>query len=414
MSIASSKSKIFDKIKIYSSIAYSNIDNNSNDSLISNSNNPYDFLFDLVKTTIGENGLETLTQVALSTVITQKSLNKLSDKVYESIGKNIPENLSANTTTIQLPLKTIDPANSFKKPDTNENTNPFFINIKNNVLRNSNTSFPFSLVGTNKTISMNYDEVNGNIKTTIPSISASELFDGLKGLAGPIFNSSIVINQIINILFHTNFSKEDSEILTIVRSYTKYETKDVFKMDLKKLLELQLDTTKNGYNIDVSCFRENITITNAQIDKLVSEPSVQNFKTLIPNFNSEIGSNGSNDYFKNIINAIIEAILSIIIKQPIVLFVISIINKVLDFSFDLNNLDIPSLFEKFKTLIENIFDKIYEEIFCVIFNWIKKYLLKLVVLVTIKLLKEQLEKRKDILLSLSGGRFLNKTKEFII
>jgi hypothetical protein len=414
MSIASSKSKIFDKIKIYSSIAYSNIDNNSNDSLISNSNNPYDFLFDLVKTTIGENGLETLTQVALSTVITQKSLNKLSDKVYESIGKNIPENLSANTTTIQLPLKTIDPANSFKKPDTNENTNPFFINIKNNVLRNSNTSFPFSLVGTNKTISMNYDEVNGNIKTTIPSISASELFDGLKGLAGPIFNSSIVINQIINILFHTNFSKEDSEILTIVRSYTKYETKDVFKMDLKKLLELQLDTTKNGYNIDVSCFRENITITNAQIDKLVSEPSVQNFKTLIPNFNSEIGSNGSNDYFKNIINAIIEAILSIIIKQPIVLFVISIINKVLDFGFDLNNLDIPSLFEKFKTLIENIFDKIYEEIFCVIFNWIKKYLLKLVVLVTIKLLKEQLEKRKDILLSLSGGRFLNKTKEFII
>jgi hypothetical protein len=413
MSIASSKSKIFDKIKIYSSIANSNIDNNSIDSLISNSNDPYDFLFDLVKTTIGENGLETLTQVALSTVITQKSLNKLSDKIYESIGTNIPENLSANTATILLPLKTIDPANSFKKPDTNENTNQFFINIKNNVLRNANTPFIFSLVGTNKTISMNYDEVNGNIKTTIPSILTSELFDGLKGLAGPIFNFSIVINQIINILFHTNFSKEDSEILTIVRSYTKYETKDVFKMDLKKLLELQLDTNINGYNIDVSCFRENITITNDQIDKLVSEPSVQNFKALIPNFDSEIGSNGSNDYFKNIINAIIEAILSISVKQPILLFVISIINKILDFGFDLNNLDIPSLFEKFKVLIENIFDKIYKEIFCAIFNWIKKYLLKLVVLVTIKLLKEQLEKRKDILLSLSGSRFLTKSKEFI-
>ncbi len=412
MSAESSKSKIFDKIKLYTSIAYSDIDNNSFDSLLSNTNNPYDFLFDLVKTTVGENGLETLTQVALSSVITQKSLNNLSDKVYESIGKNIPESLSANTTTIQLPVKTIDPANSFKKPDTNQNTNPFFNDIKNNVLRNSNTSYPFNLVGTNKTISMKYIEISGTVETTIPSISALELFNGLKGLAGPIFNANIVVNEIINILFHTNFSKEDSQILTIIRSYTKYETKDVFKMDLRKLLDLQADTSVNGYNVDVSCFRENITITNEQIDKVVAEPTVQNFKTLVPQFNTEINSNSTNDYCKNIINAIIEAILSIILKQPIVLFVISIINKILDFGLDLTNLDIPALFEKFKALIEKIFDNIYEDIFCVIFNWIKKYLLKLVVLVTIKLLKEQLEKRRDILASLTGARFIGKLKEF--
>ena len=418
MSVSSRKSNIFDKIKLYSSIAYSDINNNSFDSLLSNTNNPYDFLFDLTKVTIGENGLETLTQIALSKIITQKYLNNLSDKVYNTIGENLSENLSSNTTTIDIPTKTIDPANSFKKPQTTQTsatqTNEFFKDIKNNVLRNANTDFPFTLVGTNKQIEMNYDEVNGNIKTTLPSISALELFNGLKGLAGPIFSANVVINEIMNILFHTNFSKEDAQILTMVRSYTNYETKDVFKMDLKKLLDLELDTSVRGYNIDVSCFRGNITVTDEQIDKLVSELTVQNFKAVIPQFNTEISTNASNDYFKKIINSIIEAILSIILKQPIVLFVISIISKIEDFGFDLKNLDIPALFEKFKTLIEKIFDNIYEDIFCVIFNWIKKYLLKLVVLVTIKLLKEQLQKRRDILESLSGVRFLTKTKEFKI
>jgi hypothetical protein len=414
MGVESNKSKIFDKIKLYVGIAYSQLNDTTFDSFLSKTNNPYDFLFDLVKTTIGENGLETLTQVALSTIITQQYLNNLSDKVYDSIGKTIPENLSSNATTFDLSLKSIDPANSFKKPDTNENTNEFFINIKNNVLRQAGATKTFPLVGTGKDIKMKYVEISGTVETTLPSIPTHELFDGLKLLAGPIFNTNIVINEIINIFFHNDFTKEDAKILTIIRSYTRYETKDVFKMDLKKLLDLELDTNVKGYNIDSSCFRENIKITTQQIDSLIATPTIQNFKSLIPEYNTEIGSNSSNDYCKNIINTMIEAILSIIVKQPVVLFIMSIINKVLDFGADLGSLDIPALIEKFKTLIENIFDTIYEDIFCVIFNWIKKYLLKLVVLVTIQLLKEQLEKRKDILASLSGARFANKAKEFKI
>jgi len=419
MSVEANKSKIFDKIKLYVGIAYSQLNDTTFDSLLSKSNNPYDFLFDLVKTTIGENGLETLTQVALSTIITQQYLNDLSDKVYDSIGKTIPENLSSNTTTFDLSLKSIDPANSFKKPEVSKfsaQTNQFFTDIKSNVLRQAGTTKTFTLGNTGKDIKMKYVEISGTVETTLPSISAYELFDGLRLLAGPIFSANVVINEIINILFHTDFTKEDAQILTIIRSYTRYETKDVFKMDLKKLLDLELDTNVKGYNIDSSCFRENIEITNQKIDSLIATPTIQNFKSLIPEYNdnAEIGSNGSNDYCKNIINTIIEAILSIIVKQPVVLFIMSIINKVLDFGADLGSLDIPALFEKFKTLIENIFDTIYEDIFCVIFNWLKKYLLKLVVLVTIQLLKEQLEKRKDILASLSGARFVNKAKEFKI
>jgi len=418
MSIESSKSKIFDKIKLYVGIAHSKLNNTTFDSVLSKSNNPYDFLFDLVKTTIGENGLETLTQVALSTIITQKYLNNLSDKVYDSIGKTIPENLSSNTTTFNLSLKSIDPANSFKKPELSQQsaaqTNKFFKDIKNDVLRQAGTTKTFPLGNNSGNIKMKYVEVSGTVETTLPSISAHELFDGLRLLAGPIFSANVVINEIINILFHTDFTKEDAQILTIIRSYTRYETKDVFKMDLKKLLDLELDKNVKGYNIDSSCFRENIEITNQKIDSLIATPTIQNFKSLIPEYNTEVGSNSSNDYCKNIINTIIEAILSIIVKQPVVLFIMSIINKVLDLGADLGSLDIPALFEKFKTLIENIFDTIYEDIFCVIFNWIKKYLLKLVVLVTIQLLKEQLEKRIDILASLSGARFANKTKEFKI
>jgi hypothetical protein len=418
MSIGSNKSKIFDKIKLYVGIAYSQLNDTTFDSFLSNSNNPYDFLFDLVKTTIGENGLETLTQVALSTIITQEYLNNLSDKVYDSIGKTIPENLSSNAITFNLSLKTNDPANSFKKPELSQQsaaqTNQFFKDIKNDVLRQAGATKTFALGTTGKDIKMKYIETSGNIETSLPSISTYQLFEGLKALAGPMFSANVVINEIINILFHTDFTKEDAQILTIIRSYTRYETKDVFKMDLKKLLDLELDTNVKGYNIDTSCFRENIQITTQQLDSLIASPTIQNFKSLIPDYDTEIGSNGSNDYCKNIINTIIEAILSIIVKQPVVLLIMSIINKILDLGADLDNLDIPALFKKFETLIENIFDKIYEDIFCVIFNWIKKYLLKLVVLVTIQLLKEQLEKRKDILASLSGARFANKIKEFKI
>ena len=414
MSISTRKSKIFDKIKLYSSIVNSDIDNGSFSSLISSSNNPYDFLFDIVKTTIGENGLETLTQVVLSEVITKKFLDKLSDKIYNTIEKNGPENLNINNITINIPVKTIDPTNSFKNPDTVQNSTPFNQQIKTDVLNVPNSQASFSLPNTNKSIKMKYNETTKNIETEIPQIGVSDLLSGLKSLIGPMFNQSVVINEIINILFHTDFKKEDAEVLTIVRSYTNYESKTGFKMDLKKLLDLELDTSVKGYNFDVNCFRENITVTKAQIRVLIATPTVEKFNELIPDFNSDTSTNGKNDYHKNIVKSIIEAIISIIIKQPVILFFISLYNKIVDINTDLAQLDIRELFKKFANLLENIFDTIYEDIFCVIFKWIKKYLLKLVVGVTIILLKEQLEKRKDILESLSGSRFIGASKQFNI
>ena len=78
MSLSKKKSNIINKLKLYTSIANStNIDENSLNDLIPNTDDPIDFLLDIVKTTIGENSLEMLVQSALYKIITQKKLNEL-------------------------------------------------------------------------------------------------------------------------------------------------------------------------------------------------------------------------------------------------------------------------------------------------------------------------------------------------
>jgi hypothetical protein len=412
MSLSKKKSNIINKIKLYSSIANSNIDINSFNDISTNSDDPIDFLFDIVKTTIGENGLETLVETVLSKILSQKKLNQLSDKFYDAVGKTISENISTNELTLNISTKTIDPTKQFNINPSTQN-NDFFNRIKNNVLAVPNTDVPFTLFGTNKNINMKYIESTDTLETKIPQTNALELFNGLKGLIGPIFSSTVIINEILNILFHTNFKKEDAQILTLVRSYTKYETKDVFKLDLKKLLDLELDTEIKGINIDTNCFRENIKITQIQIDNLIQNPTVSNFNTLVPEFNTDTNTNAKNDYHKNIIKAIIEAIISVVIKQPVVLFFITIINKIIDFTTDLNNLDIPSLIIKLTKLFESIFDSLYELIFCIIFDFIKKHVIKLVVIVAIQLIKEQLEKRGKILESLSPFKIKENLKTIL-
>ena len=419
MNLSSNKSDIYNKIKLYTSIANSNINNNESiQDILSNNDNPLDFIFDLVNITVGENGLEILTQVVLSKVITQSYLNRLSDKIYDFVGNNLPTKSQINSTTIDLPLNVIDPTNTLKKADS-ESENGFSNAIKTQVLQNPNATATFNLGTTNKQINLKYDETTNSIKTGLPNLSMLELFTGLRASIGPMFSANVVINEILNILFHNDFTQEDAQVLTMVRSYTQFQTKDVFKMDLKKLLDIELDTAEKGFNINVSCFRENITITKEQIDGIISNPTVENFKTLIPEFVTETttttpqveNENAKKDYFKKIMQAILDSILSIIIKQPVIMFFITMYHKVLDFSIELTNVRIPELFDKFKIFLENLFDDIFEEIFCIFLNWIKKYLIKLVVGVTIILLKEQLQKRKDILLSLSGSKFLTKLKE---
>jgi hypothetical protein len=422
MSLSTSKSDIYNQIKLYTSIANSNLDNQNLDNILSNSDNPLDFILDLTKITVGQNGIEMLTQVALTKVISQKYLNTLSDKIYDFIGNNISNELIISATTIDIPIKSIDPTNQFAKPQTTQTsatqTNQFFRKIKEEILRTPSATFPFSIVNTNKEIKLSYDETQDLIKTEIPKLSALELFTGLRVIIGPMFSANVVINEILNILFHTNFEKEDAQVLTIVRSYTNYETKDVFKLDLKKLLDLELETSTKGYNVDISCFRENVTITDQQIDSVISNPTVEKFKTLIPQFNTETtngsANNANEDYFRKIIESIGDAILSIIVKQPVIMFFISIYHKIENAVFNLKTLNIGELFDKFKAFFEKLFDDIYEEIICVLFNWIKKYLIKLVVGVTIILLKEQLEKRKSILSSLSSTKFREKAKQFNI
>jgi hypothetical protein len=413
MGIASSKSEIISKIKIYYSLANSvDTDSQNFDSLLSTTNSPVDFLFDIVKASVGENGLEVLTQVVLSKILSQNKLNDLSDKIYDLIGNNLPEKgvlpPDIKQNGMKIPVKSIDPTDSFRNSNLSggtKNTNAFFEFIKTQVLPKANSDVTFSLVGIPYNISMNYNDATNEIRLGLPDINLLELFEGIRGIIGPMFNSSIVVSEIIKILFHTNFKKEDAQVLTLIRSYTNYESDDIFKLDLKKLLDIENDTTIEGYNIDISCYRENITITEQQINDVITQPTVQKFTDLVPELNvsttQETLTNAKNDFFKKLINALGEALLSIILKQPVILFIINTFEKLqnLNFNFEVN---INDIMQKLKPLLEKIFDTIYEEFFCVIFNWVKKNILRIVVAVAIKLLREQLERRAKVLLSLTG------------
>jgi len=420
MALSKKKSNIINKLKLYASIANSDIDTKSFDDLISNTDDPIDFLFDLIKVTIGENILETVAQNALGQIIKQKKLDELSNKIYDSIGKNLSEKsllpTQLQTSGITIPIKTFDTTDSFRKvgvtgSTASKNTNKFFKEMVNSVLPVPGT--PVDLVGFNGLkITLLYDETKNNVNIKFPIVNQVVIFDMLKGIIGPLFSADVVINEIINILFHTDFSKEDAQLLTLVRSYTKYENKEIFKLDLKKLLDLELDTEKKGLNVDTSCFKENIEITQLQIDAVIQAPSIQSFNTLVPELNTDTTNNFKNDYHKGILKAIIEALIMIILKQPGILFFINLIKKILDTNFNFK-ISIPEILENLKKIFENIFDDIYKDLFCIIFNYIKKYVIKLVVVVTIKFLKEQLEKKGKILESLSGSEVTKRLKTII-
>ena len=421
MALSKKKSNIINKLKLYASIANSDVNNNSFDDLIPNTNDPIDFLLDLIKVTIGENVLETVTQNALGQVIKQKKLNELSDKIYDSIGKNLPEKSQLpnqiQTNGINIPIKSFDVTDSFRKVNitgstASKNTNAFFKDMTERVLNNAGSTVSLGIGGVQASISAVYNEQSNDVNIKFPNVTQVEIFNILKSTIGPLFSADIVINEIINILFHTDFSKEDAQLLTLVRSYTKYENKEIFKLDLKKLLDLELDTEKKGINVDTNCFRENIQITQQQIDAVIKTPTIQSFNALVPELNTDTTGNFKNDYHKGILKTIIEALIMMLLKQPGILFFINLFKKISDINFDFK-FSIPDILENLKKIFENIFDDIYKELFCIIFNFIKKYIIKLVVGVTIVFLREQLEKRGKILESLSGGEVTKRLKTII-
>lgn len=409
MGLSKDKSEVIKKIKLYISMANSEMDNISFDELLASTNDPIDFLLDLVKSTIGENILETLVESTLNQILKQETLDKFSDSFYDSIGNNLSENSflpQSLQSGITMSIKSMDIGDSFRKVNitgstASKNTNKFFKSMVDSVLPTPYTDVPIILIGASA-INVFYDEAKAEIIVKLPNVSQKFIFDLAKEAIGPLFSSQVVVSEIMNLLFHTDFSRDDAQILTLIRSYTKYENKEVFKLDLKKLLDLELDTEKKGLNVDTNCFRENIEITQNQIDAVIANPNVQSFNSLVPEFGSNTATtNFKNDYHKSILKTIIEALFMIVMKQPGVMFIINLINKLMNLD-DLFSVSIPEIFEKIKNLIEKIFDNIYDIFFCVIFNFIRQYVVKLVITILIIFLKEQLQKRSELLLSLTG------------
>ncbi len=422
MAINQKKSKIIEKIKLYMTIANSDIDLKTFETFLSQDNNPLNFLLLIYKTVEGENQLEALTEYMLTKIIKQSYLDEQQNKFYNLLLKKMPENLQTpqqlSNPGIEMPVKSFDLNDSFKNTTgaAAQNANRLFQDMQQYVLAQANQDITISLNGTglNTAILMNYNEQKDNINIKLPQINAKDLFLALTVYIGPLFSARVVINEILNLLFHTNFNEQDAKITIMTRSFSNYETKDVFALDLKKLLDLELDTEKKGLNVDASCFRENIEITTQQIEQVINEPTVNSFKLLIPDFTTQTttgqsNNNFVNDYYKNIVDAIKDALLSMFLKQPIVVFLINLFNKTVDLNFNFS-LDIETLILNISEFLKELWLKIYEDFLCVLLNYIVKALLKIVIFVTIKLIKEQLKKRQELLLSLSGARFASSIK----
>ena len=76
MSLSKDKSKIIEKVKLLISIANSDIDVRAYEDIINQSDDPIDFLLGLIKSTIGENVIEGLVQLALTKILTQKKVSR--------------------------------------------------------------------------------------------------------------------------------------------------------------------------------------------------------------------------------------------------------------------------------------------------------------------------------------------------
>jgi hypothetical protein len=417
MSLAKDKSKIIEKVKLLISIANSDIDVKAYEDIINQSDDPIDFLLGLIKSTIGENVLEGLVQLALTEILTQKKLDELSNKIYDNIGKNLSkESLlpSSVQSGMTMPVKSIDVTDSFRRAGVtgstaSKETNQFFKKMVDDVLKNTNQDFVLPGISPNQ-ITVRYEESKSEITVKFPNLNQKELFDSLILAIGPLFSSTAVINEIINLLFHTDFTKQDAKVTTLIRSYIKNTSVEGGKIDLKNLLEIENATSIKGLTLDIGCFAENIEITQAQIDAVILNPTVKNFNSLLPQLAQDRTSNLQNAYHADIIKKIGEALLNMLLKQPGVIFILNIVEKISDLNFNFNT-SIEELWERFKNFFLGLFDNIYEIFICVILDYLKKFLIKLVIVVTIKFLKEQLEKRKDVILSLSTGGLATRLKE---
>ena len=192
MSLAKDKSKIIEKVKLLISIANSDIDVRAYEDIINQSDDPIDFLLGLIKSTIGENVIEGLVQLALTKILTQKKLNELSDKIYDNIGKNLSkESLlpSSVQSGMTMPVKSIDLADSFRRvgitgSTASKETNQFFKKMVDDVLKNTNQDFVLPGISPNQ-ITVRYEESKSEITVKFPNLNQKQLFDTLILAIGP-------------------------------------------------------------------------------------------------------------------------------------------------------------------------------------------------------------------------------------
>lgn len=390
MSITSQKNNIINQIKLYTSIQNTNVD--FSQPINFDGDDPIDFLFSLIKIVVGESKLEGIVEQYFQNFFSGNGLKTINTGIKNSIISSIPENLIIpQLNTIEIPIKSIDFLGQLKKNSVDD---PFLTFFKD-VLKNPDTEKTFQGLDY---MNFSFNPIkNIIILKIIGNLTIKKIISDLFDVSGDIIKSNDIIETILKILF--GYGEYDTDnynmLLTLINNYINYENQEVFEIDLSKLLEQQITEEQKGYKVDVSCIYENISIDQNQVTEITNSTNlISSFNQLVPTT-----TNFKNDYHKNLIKSIIKALLLLLFKNPIFNLILNLSKFLLNpaYTFITN---IPEYFKLFAKSLGDLFELIYDEFICYIFNFIKNEISKIVLSVAIILLKEKITKRNEIYQSL--------------
>jgi hypothetical protein len=392
MNTLSTKKEIINKIKLYSSIQNSDVDLDLNDISLSSSN-PIDFLFLLIKTTVGESKLENIVDSYLSNYLNNNLLTNLSNIIKKSVLDTIPENMTVPaiflSSPLIIPIKSFDFLNSLKT--TTENN---FINfLITNVLTVPNTLVSF--LGINISYNNNSNSLEFyfgetlNVKKFITSF-----FDAI----GDIFDKKDVIDTLINFLFKNGIIDENFlKMNVLIDNFIEYDTENISEIDLGKMLSYETEFQSKGYTVNASCFIEEIAISEEQFNEIINTTNfINTFNKIVP---SENNNNLKYDNYKKIIKALIKSILLNLLKFSPFILVLNLLKKLFNPIIDL----VINFEEYLKNAINGLigfFNIIFDEFICFLYSFVEKEIVKIITAVSIILLREAIEKRAKIYSSL--------------
>lgn len=430
MSIIKEKKDLITKVGVITSILNSNeLDNNNpNLSSINTSKNISNFLLDIITTVNGSESIKNLLGELITNFLSDIEIDmKLELKKqftnYNS-SNTLPNNfingynVDVSSIDIKNKLK-IDPSSS-KGSLLYSDTNTFDSRLYDSIVADGN-DIDFG------NLKINYDNSTDQFKFK-PINSATTINDFFSSIidSGDFINENEVSVKIINSIFGTIDNSETKSYEQVLKEL-KIEKKlqkivdNQDSLDIKPSeftqLEITTDNIVNGvYYSDLGCGSINNKINIDQISTLINNISgstdplkvsneyVNILETSISNTDNYNENKDAieDNFFRLIINSLIIEIIKSFTLSPIIRTLLFINGSIINNDTQTQT-DVSDDLENKRVLFDCISKQAKELIFQFIFEYVKKELIKLVIPVTKKILKEKNTQYINIIKSLTSN-----------